>query len=326
MTQALIDFPSYSPGFGLSSGHLQSILPTLLRQVIVPFEASQLELPDGDFLLLDTLKQADANAPWVILSHGMEGSSRRHYIQGMAREFHRAGWQVQAWNFRSCGGQINRLPQFYHSGAIDDLKHVIQHVLTAHQAKQIFLVGFSMGGNQTVLTMAEDDLPDEVIGAAAFSVPLDLVGCADKLAKPAQSIYMRRFLRDLKPKIEYKANHFPELISAEGYDSIRTFHEFDDRYTAPLHGFRDAREYWESCSSSHVLKDLKKPTLIVNAMNDPFLNDKCLGCRLGERSPKLFLEIPGHGGHCGFVRWKLNDSLWSEHRAVAFAEHWRHKL
>ena len=325
MTQALIDYPSYTPAFGLSSGHVQSILPALFRQVSVPFKRSTLALPDDDFLLLDTWQQPDSAAPWVILSHGLEGNSRRPYMQGMARAFYRAGWQVQAWNFRSCGGQMNRLPRFYHSGAIEDLKQVIDHVLTVHQARQIFLLGFSMGGNQTVLTLGDQDLPDAVIGGAAFSVPLDLAGCAYELAKPAQTLYMRRFLKDLKVKIAYKAAQFPELVSLDGYDEIRNFKDFDDRYTAPLHGFRDAQDYWQNCSSGPALKRLAKPTLIVNALNDPFLNASCFDCRLHKRCKNLFFETPISGGHCGFVRWRMNQTFWSEYRALAFAEHWRER-
>lgn len=320
MTQVLFDFPSYSPGFGLANGHVQSILPSVFRQVTVPFQSSQLELDDGDFLLLDTWQQPEASdAPWVVLSHGLEGSSRRHYIQGMARAFHRSGWNVQAWNFRSCGGPINRLPRFYHSGAIDDLKAVIQHVLAEHQARQIVLVGFSMGGNQSVLTLGSADLPDEVIGGVAFSVPLDLASCADELAKPAQALYMKRFLRDLKPKIAEKAKAFPELVSMDGYDDIKSFHQFDERYTAPLHGFSSAQDYWQQCSSAKVLPYLKRPTLIVNAVDDPFLSNRCFDCQLSQRSSHLFMETPGSGGHVGFARWKLNEELWSEKRAVAFA-------
>lgn len=324
MTQALFDFPSYSPGIGLANGHVQSILPSVFRQISVPFELSQIELPDGDFLLLDTWKADVAEpetAPWVVISHGLEGSSRRHYVQGMARAFHEAGWNVQAWNFRSCGGEMNRLPRFYHSGAIDDLRAVIDKVLIQDNARKILLVGFSMGGNQSVLTMGQADLPSEVIGAVAFSVPLDLAGCADELAKPAQSIYMKRFLRDLKPKIAAKAEAFPDQVSLDDYDEIRSFHQFDDRYTAPLHGFASAQDYWQQCSSVNALPNLQRPTLIVNAVDDPFLSKHCYDCRLALRSPNLYLETPGSGGHVGFARWKLNGELWSEKRAVAFAEY-----
>lgn len=321
LTQALFDFPSYSPGIGLANGHVQSIVPSLFRQVSVPFVRSQLELDDGDFLLLDTLQQTDPDAPWVIISHGLEGASDRHYVQGMARLFYQAGWSVLAWNFRSCGGQMNRLPQFYHSGAIEDLKTVIRHVSEQQQANQVFLVGFSMGGNQTVLTLADDELPETVIGGAGFSVPLDLSGCADELAKPSQSVYMRRFLRDLKPKIVDKALRFPDQVSLEGYDDIHNFHQFDERYTAPLHGFASARDYWQRCSAKTVLHRLHRPTLIVNALDDPFLSDSCYDCRRHQRCSRLFLETPSSGGHVGFARWRLNGTLWSEKRALAFADY-----
>lgn len=320
MTQPLYDYPSYSPSFGLANGHVQSILPSVFRQVDVPFERETLELDDGDFLLLDTLVQPrKETAPWVVISHGLEGSSRRHYVQGMAKLFFEAGWNVQAWNFRSCGGEMNRLPRFYHSGAIEDLKAVIHYVLNTHHATRVFLVGFSMGGNQTLLTLGEDSVPSEIIGGAGFSVPLDLATCADALAKPAQSLYMRRFLRDLKPKIANKAERFPELVSMAGYDAMRSFHEFDDEYTAPLHGFSSAQDYWTQCSSKRALPTLKRPTLIVNAVDDPFLSSRCYDCHLNERSTHLFLETPSSGGHVGFARWKLNEPLWSEQRALAFA-------
>jgi len=321
VSQALFDFPSYSPSFGLANGHVQSILPSMFRQVEVPFQRTTLELDDGDFLLLDTLKHQHSDAPWVVISHGLEGSSRRHYVQGMARAFHEAGWNVQAWNFRSCGGELNRLPRFYHSGATGDLKTVINHVISEHSAEKVFLVGFSMGGNQSVLALGDDDLPRSVIGGAVFSVPLDLASCADELAKPAQSIYMRRFLRDLKPKIADKANRFPDIVSLDNYDDIRSFHEFDERYTAPLHGYSGAKDYWTQCSSKNALPVLKKPTLIVNATDDPFLASNCFDCNMSNRSTHLFLETPSSGGHVGFVRWKLNSELWSEKRALAFANY-----
>ena len=319
MSQTLFDFPSYSPGFGLANGHLQSILPSMFRQIEVPYLRTKLELPDGDFLLLDTLKHKAADAPWVVISHGLEGSSHRHYVQGMAKWFFQHGWNVQAWNFRSCGGELNRLPQFYHSGATADLKRVIHHVIQAQAATSVFLVGFSMGGNQTVLTLGDNDLPEQVIGGVGFSVPLDLASCADELAKPAQAVYMRRFLKDLKPKIAAKAELFPDLVSLTGYDRIRNFHQFDERYTAPLHGFKSAQDYWQKCSSSLALSTLKKPTLIVNAADDPFLSSRCYNCNLSSRSTALYLETPSSGGHVGFVRWKLNRELWSEQRALAFA-------
>lgn len=319
MPESLFDFPGYVPGIGLSNGHLQTLVPHLLRRVSVPFERSRLELDDGDFLLLDTLKQENESAPWVVLTHGLEGSSREQFVQGMARLFYDAGWNVQAWNFRSCGGELNRLPRFYHSGATEDLKQVISHVINQHSADTVFLVGCSMGGNQTLLTLADDELPAEVIGAATFSVPLDLESCAEKLAKPAQGVYMRRFIKNLKPKIQEKSRQFPKLVSMTGFDEIRTFHQFDERYTAPLHGFSSARDYWKKSSSKAVLAKLKKPALVVNAKDDPFLTNRCFDCCIRERSGNYFMETPSFGGHVGFARWQLNKPLWSENRALSFA-------
>ncbi|WP_198650436.1 YheT family hydrolase [Saccharospirillum mangrovi] len=318
MTHDDLEYSPYVAGLGLSNGHLQSILPSLARRISVPFERQRLELDDGDFLLVDELAVETPDAPLVIISHGLEGNSHRAYVQGMARHFHDAGWHVYAWNFRSCGGEMNRLPRFYHSGAIDDLRAVIRSGIE-RGFKHIFLVGFSMGGNQTVLTLAEPDLEAEVIGGVGFSVPLDLAACADQLAKPAQSIYMRRFLNDLRVKIADKAERFPNLISLDGYDQIRTFRQFDDRYTAPLHGFRDAQDYWQRCSSRAVLNRLQRPTLVVNALNDPFLADACFQ-RPSDASAHFLLETPPRGGHCGFIRWRLNQPLWSEKRARAFAQ------
>jgi predicted alpha/beta-fold hydrolase len=301
----------------MANGHLQSIIPSVFRQVSVPYKRSRLELDDGDFLDLDELPTESAVAPLVIISHGLEGSSNRPYVKGMARHFHDAGWQVIAWNFRSCSGEMNRLPRFYHSGAINDLKAVIDHALK-RGVDRIFLVGFSMGGNQTVLTLAEPDLPDQVVGGATFSVPLDLEACAHALAKPAQRIYMRRFLRDLKDKIADKAERFPDRVSLDGYEEIRNFKQFDDRYTGPLHGYRDAEDYWHSCSSGAVLDRLRRPTLVVNALDDPFLAAACYR-RPSKASSNLLLETPMRGGHVGFMRWRLNRTLWSEYRALAFA-------
>lgn len=318
MNSSELDFPSYTAGVGLANGHVQSILPSLLRKVAVPFERCKLELDDGDFLLVDSLTAKAEKAPLVILSHGLEGNSHRPYIQGMARHFHEAGWHVLAWNFRGCGGEPNRLPRFYHSGAFEDLRSVIRHGLN-QGATQILLIGFSMGGNQTLLTLAEPDLEPEVMGGIGFSVPLDLAACAGALAKPAQRIYMQRFLRDLRVKIADKAERFPDQVSLDGYSRIRNFKDFDDRYTAPLHGFRNAEDYWHRCSSGRVLTRLQRPALVVNALDDPFLAPGCYRSS-GRNSRFLQMESPLRGGHCGFMRWRLNRPLWSEQRALNFAQ------
>lgn len=302
---------------GLTNAHLQSILPTLFRRIRVDFERTVLELSDGDFLDLDWVRRG--NERLVILSHGLEGSTGSSYIRGASRYFSDHRWDVLAWNFRGCGGAPNRLPRFYHSGSSDDLEAVVTQAVATGRYSSIALIGYSMGGNQTLLYLSRHRLPAEVRSGVAFSVPCDLTSCADKLAHPGNRLYMRRFIRVLREKITAKARVFPDLIDAGSYREIESFHDFDERYTAPLHGFRDRFDYWESCSSGRSLDRLQRPTLLVNALDDPFLTPQCFPVEQAGSNPLLFLETPAHGGHVGFIRYRINQPLWMEQRALAFS-------
>lgn len=312
---------SYRPPLGLRNGYLQSILPTLFRKVAVPeLQRERLELADGDFLDLDwSAGSAPGQRPLVILSHGLEGHSRRPYVLGMAREARRRGFDTLAWNFRGCSGESNRKPFMYHSGATGDLHAVVQHaVRRGYQA--VHLVGFSMGGNLSLLYAGRerDQLPAAVRSVVAFSVPCDLSSSAAQLARPANRIFMWRFLRDLRQKLEQKTGPYPD-ISLDGYEQIRTFQEFDDRYTAPLHGFRDASDYWQQSSCLFYLEQIRLPALLVSARNDPFLSPECFPVELAQGHPWLWLEMPDSGGHVGFIS-RSRGSWWSEQRALDFIE------
>ncbi len=310
----------YRPPGWLRSGHLQSVWPTLFRNVsLMEPEQERIGTPDGDELHLDWYRSGQRRL--AILSHGLEGHSRRPYILGLARALLRAGWDVLAWNFRSCGGTMNRLPRFYHSGSTEDLARVVDHALQKDY-QSLALSGFSMGGNLTMLYLAQqaEHLNTRIRGAVTFSVPCDLAGSAEVLARPSRRIYMQRFLRDLRRKMLVKAERFPGVIDVEGFSSIRTFREFDDRYTAPLHGFRDAEDYWAQCSCLGRLKEVRVPSLIVNAVDDPFLSPHCFprdGKVLGS---SVTLEAPRWGGHVGFVEHARDGYYWSERRAVAFLD------
>lgn len=309
----------YRPPLWLRSGHLQSVWPTLFRQVAVTdAEPEVITTADDDRLHLDWYRQGSDRL--VVLSHGLEGHSRRSYILGLARAFLRAGWDVLAWNFRSCGGVMNDQPRFYHSGATEDLARVVEHGL-GQDYRNLYLSGFSMGGNLTLLYLAQqgERVDSRIRGATAFSVPCDLAGSARVLARPSRSIYMRRFLRDLGAKMTEKARLFPELIDASGFDSIRNFQQFDDRYTAPLHGFRDAEDYWAQCSSLPRLKDIRVPALMVNAADDPFLSRNCFPESRSLLGQHVIMEAPKWGGHVGFVELSRDGYYWSERRAVAHA-------
>lgn len=300
----------------LRGGHAQTILPALVRRVPrITQRRERLELPDGDFLDLDW---ADGGGDRLaILSHGLEASTQAHYIQGMAGALRRRGWDILAWNCRGCGGEPNRLLKFYHSGATDDLDHVVRHALATHPAEQIDLIGFSLGGNLTLKYLGEREVDPRLHRAVAFSVPCDLASSSARLSEPFNRVvYMKRFLRCLRAKLLAKQPKFPDQIDLRGIGKIRDFRGFDDRFTAPLHGFRDAADYWERSSSRPFLPRIGIPALLVNAANDPFLGRECYPREEAEKSPYFHLEVPAEGGHVGFPGHGAES--WSERRAAEF--------
>lgn len=316
----------YRSPFLLSGGHSQTILPSIFRSVAgVRYRRERIDTPDGDFLDLDRLDAEPAGARvrrLAVLCHGLEGSSRRPYVMGMARAFSRAGWDVIAWNYRGCSGEPNRRPRSYHSGATDDLDVVIRHALALGAYDRVALVGFSLGGNLALKYVGErgGTVDDRIAGVAAFSAPCDLRASADSLARFSTRIYMGRFIASLGAKIREKAARFPGAIDLAPLDGMRTFHEFDDRYTAPLHGFSGAADYWEQCSSVRYLGAVRVPALLVSALNDPFLAGRCYPVDEAERNPCITLEMPRSGGHIGFISCGRDGTYWSERRALAFLD------
>ncbi len=309
----------YRPPVLLRSGHLQSAWPTLFRKVeLAEPQEETITTPDDDFLKLDWYRQGSSRL--AILSHGLEGHSRRPYMVGLARALLQDGWDVLTWNFRSCGGVMNKQPRYYHSGATCDLARVVEHGL-AQGYDTLYLGGFSMGGNLTLLYLAEqgEQVASAIAGAATFSVPCDLAGSAHVLAQPSRRVYMKRFLTDLQVKMEEKSRRYPDLIDVAGFDQIRNFQQFDDRYTAPLHGFRDAEDYWARCSALPRLKDIRVPALMVNAVDDPFLSRNCFPQARSVLGAHVQVETPKWGGHVGFVELARDGYYWSERRAVAHA-------
>ncbi|WP_242634472.1 YheT family hydrolase [Marinobacter salicampi] len=313
----------YVPQRWLRNGHLQSVWSTLFRSVSLAEPAVEvIATSDNDELRLDWHRQGSDRL--AIISHGLEGHSRRPYILGLTRALLADGWDVLAWNFRSCGGIMNRQPRFYHSGSTDDLARVVEYGLGEGNPGGVYrtvgLAGFSMGGNLTLLYLGQQgsQIDSRIAGAVTFSVPCDLAGSAGMLARPSRRIYMQRFLRDLHAKMADKARLFPELIDVADFESIRNFRQFDDRYTAPLHGFRDAEDYWAQCSALTRLKDIQVPALMVNARDDPFLSPGCFPDDRPLLGHKVMLETPRWGGHVGFVETAKDGYYWSERRAIRF--------
>ena len=299
---------AYTPPYFLFNKHLETIYPALFRRVnIAGYRRERISTPDDDFLDLDWLEHS-ASQDVVIISHGLEGNSQRPYMKGMAKAFFDAGYSVISWNYRGCGEEMNRTLRFYHSGATDDLDVVVNHAATKY--KSIFLVGFSLGGNITLKYLGEKSR--SIKGAVVFSVPLNLQTSCEKIGP----VYANRFLRSLKKKVVTKSGLMKGL-EISGIEIISTLKDFDDKYTAPLHGFKDAVHYYQSCSSLYFLKEVDVPTLVVNAKNDPFLGADCYPAHIDNSFVQF--EYPEHGGHVGFSL--LNNKLyWSELRALQFIQ------
>ncbi len=299
--------------------HIETIAPALLRKIkgFAYTRRERIDTPDDDFLDLDFVE--NKNDEVVILSHGLEGNSTRPYILGMARALARENFDIIAWNYRGCSEEMNRQLRFYHSGATDDLQLVINHALIKDY-KKIHLLGFSLGGNITLKYLGEQgaQLNPAIQTGVAFSVPLDLHSSCIKISTPGNFIYAKRFLRHLKEKVRIKSRMMPEQLDARPLKNIKTLIDFDDQYTAPIHGFKDAVEYYNACSSIHFLNTIKTPTLIVNAQNDPFLSNQCYPVKPLEKHRYVNLEIPKRGGHVGFTEFTSDGIYWSEKRALGF--------
>jgi hypothetical protein len=311
---------TYAPPPWLRGGHLQTLYPSLMRSVDLPYDhRERIDTPDGDFLDLDW--KTTGRPRVAILSHGLEGSSHRSYMRGMARALVRHEWDVLAWNLRGCSGTPNRRLRTYHSGATEDLAVVVAHAL-AQGYRTVGLVGFSLGGNLTLKYLGErgDALDPRIRAAAAFSVPVDLWASAQQLDRPTNWHYVQYFLRTLRTKVQHKAARWPERLQAPGLTEVRTLVAFDDRYTAPLNGFRDALDYYRRASSKPLLAAITVPTLLVNAANDPFLGAPCYPRAIAQDHAHLTLEVPPEGGHVGFPAFNGNGLYWSEQRAAAFLE------
>lgn len=306
----------YVPPFVLFNSHFETIYPALLRKVsLIPYQRERIQTPDDDFLDLDWIKQGSENV--VIISHGLEGNTERAYIKGMAKAALAEGYDVLTWNYRGCSEELNRQKRFYHSGATDDLETVISHAI-AMGYSSINLVGFSLGGNLTLKYLGEERVKHpQLKKATALSVPMDLGASCDTISMPGNFLYSKRFLKSLTEKVIRKSQVISD-IDTTPLSTIKTLREFDDCFTAPIHGFKDAADYYHRCSSVNFVTNISIPTLIVNAANDPFLSKECYPVDLLKVHAHVKLEIPKRGGHVGFAQFNQNGLYWSEQRTMQF--------
>lgn len=302
------------------NGHLQTVLPSLLRKVPgVNYERERLTLTDGDFVDLDWLN--GGNNRLVILTHGLEGDSQRHYIRGTARLFAQHGYDVLAWNCRSCSGEMNRSFRLYNHGEIGDFGEVIDHALQTKPYQDVALIGYSMGGNITLkyLGVQGKNAPDVIRRAVAISAPTDLLASAKLLDLPSNRLYRKRFMKKLTLKISQKALQFPGRLDMRRLGEVKVWEDFDNFFSAPVNGYRDAQDFYQQASAVNFMPDIQTPVLLLNAQNDPILSPECAPVALAGQMPNLYLETPRLGGHVGFAV-SGDPFTYSERRALAFVQ------
>jgi uncharacterized protein len=262
-------------------------------------------IPTGDGDDLTLAASESLPGPVLLLLHGLEGGLRSHYVGGIWDVARRMGWQPRILLFRTCDGRMNRMRRTYHSGETTDLDLVIRHLIREDPTRPIGLAGVSLGGNVLLKWLGEkgNDVPVQVRAAIAVSAPYDLARSSRAIDSGFARLYQWNFLRSLRRKARAKVAEYPDVCSVERLEVITTMWEFDDRFTAPLHGFADAADYYEKSSSIKFLAGIRRPTLLLSARDDPFHSDEVLRDveKISATNSCLSVEFHRRGGHVGFV-------------------------
>jgi uncharacterized protein len=292
---------NYKAPFYLFNRHLQTIIPGVFRKVEgVEYQRERLELPDDDFVDLDWLKKNSKKV--AILTHGLEGDSSRHYIRGTAKLLHSNGWDVCAWNCRSCSGEMNRQQRMYHHADIADISEVVKYCISMGYT-EISLLGFSMGGSITLnyLGNMAENLPKEVKNGIAISAPCDLVSSVGLLNERSNFLYKHKFLKRLTAKMIEKSKRFPDVIDIKNLDKVKRWEDFDLHFSAPLNHFKTPQEFYEKASAIRTMHQISVPTYILTSINDPLLSEACFPIEIAEKNQNIKLEITKTGGHLGYT-------------------------
>jgi uncharacterized protein len=311
---------TFEPAWWCRNAHVHTLWGPLFRPRWLAFRRERLPTSDGDFVDLDWL-DAPPGRPLLLILHGLEGSSRSHYVVGLAGLARARGWRAVAMNFRSCSGEANRRPLFYNAGDTRDLDEVVRVLVEREPSARLGVVGVSLGGNVLLKWLGERevDVPKPVTAAAAISVPFDLERCVRVLDGGfRRALYTATFMRSFKVKIRAKASVLPGFVDLRAAVRARTFAEYDRVVTAPLGGFADERDYWARSSSRPYLRRIRRPTLLLGALDDPFVPLDALP-RPDELGDAVTLEMVPTGGHAGFIEgrpWRTRS--WAERRAIEF--------
>ena len=309
---------SYLPARIWRNPHVSTIYPSAFRKVHgVNYTRERLELSDGDFLDLDWSKSSENNIKLAIFTHGFLGNSTRPYLLGGVKAFNLVYYDALVWNHRGLSGENNRFEKITTHGSLGDLEEVINHALSKKQYTEIILVGYSKGGNISLKYAGEksENIPPQIKKIIAISSPTDLQGSVDVMGK--RGFYSERFKTKL---IKFLLNR-SGLIDDKTLQDFATFKyldDFTDNYIAPLHGFKNGREYYEQCAAMNVVDKIRVPTFILNAKNDPVLSESCAMLEVAKKSDYIFSELPNYGGHCGFYQKNSDQLYWGDKRMIEF--------
>jgi predicted alpha/beta-fold hydrolase len=310
--------PRWLPG-----GHLQTIYPAkFINTLSVAYQRERWTTPDNDFIDLDFVNGENAK-PFIVLFHGLEGSSNSHYARSLMAYIKTLGWSGAVVHFRGCSGEENIAPRFYHSGDAQEIDWILRKLAPHAKAKgagKFYAAGVSLGGNALLRWLGESHHQAEFVDAAcAISAPIDLAGGGAALGRGINLLYTRIFLQTLKPKSLKKLEQFPGLFDPKEMMRARDLYAFDNIVTAPLHGFLNTDDYWHRASAKYVLDDITVPTLVLNARNDPFLPAEFLPETTTSMS--VTFEFPDQGGHVGFATSPFPGQLnWLPQRMVEFLQ------
>jgi predicted alpha/beta-fold hydrolase len=310
---------SFKPAWWLPGPHLQTLWPTLCRRELknIVLQRERFELDDGDFVDLDWTEKKEG--PIVLILHGLEGSVNSPYAKGMLQAIQQQGWRGVFMHFRGCSGEMNRQPRTYHSGDTNDVAKIVEVLLSREKCQRIAAVGFSLGGNVLLKWLGEVGANSPLAAAVAISVPFELSKTATRIQQGFSRVYQQYFMRTLCRKVRDKFETRPAPIELPTLEELRTLRDFDDKVTAPLHGFASAEDYYQKSSSRQFLKNITVPTLLLQAKDDPFMTMDLLPDQ-NELSSNVKLELTDQGGHVGFVAGSLpwRAEYWLEKRVPEF--------
>ena len=317
---ALIAKSTYKPAPIFKSKHFNTIYRTLFQSIQVKYHRQRIETSDGDFMDIDFSRVGSKKL--VIIIHGLEGSADSKYVTALAKVSNESGFDVAAVNLRGCSGAPNLHLSSYHSGKTEDLAEIISFLEATFDYTSFHVVGYSLGGNLLMKYLGEgrNDYSSKLQAGIGVSVPCDLKGSSESIAKFWNMVYMQRFLISLKKKTKLKFEQFPDAdLDLEAILNSRNFLDFDNLFTAPVNGFVDAEDYWKRNSCKQFIAGIDIPSLLITSVDDPFLSESCIPIHEARSNDQVKLEVTKHGGHVGYnSNFDNGSGFWLERRIVEF--------